>query len=159
LVARAYDTEAQVLEALYGSSSLVNSVLAKHSILYLDGLESSLCNTASKPARPVLRIHLAYLISHFCPAVDVHTQYEAFLRIVFPFLLFSKPRHRATEAVWDIIAASMDPGYNVPGFELLSGCAEIWRTEKSKQDTIDLEAMGRLNMTLASRIAGEPLSP
>jgi len=149
-----HDTEIQVLEALYKDPPIITSVLVNKSTSYLNSLEASLCNAASKPSRSILRIHLAFLVTHFCPAADGPTRYDVFLRIFFPFLLFSKPRQRTAEAVWDIIAAPKEPNHP-PSFDLLTGCAEIWRAEKAKENAMDSDTMNRLNVALASRVAGE----
>jgi U3 small nucleolar RNA-associated protein 10 len=96
-----------------------------------------------------------------------------FHEIVFPFLLFSRPRRKSAEVVWESIADG--EGYK---HVWLTGCADVWRSEmggkekvkkrkrgKGKdEEEIDkgeeaendiADSMARVNAALADRIAGK----
>jgi hypothetical protein len=65
-------------------------------------------------------------------------------------MLFSKPRQRTAEAVWETISDS-EATSGLGKYELLGGCADLWK----ETDNANLvEKMGALNLALASKIAG-----
>src|ERR1700743_2416827 len=66
LVARVQDTSAIVLGALYADASSILPVFLGDSKAYLDHL--SVAILGSKPKRQILRSHLVFLATHFCPA-------------------------------------------------------------------------------------------
>jgi hypothetical protein len=118
----------------------------------MNNLVASL-SPASQPPRALVRTHLAFLASHLCPVVDDNSLGDIFHKIFFPFLLFSKPRKRTAETVWEIIS-EVDSGMGK--YELLAGCFDIWRAADS-QDPV--EKMGSLNFAITSKIAGGHYCP
>ena len=154
MLARVHDTDAQVLDALYAKPSVVNPILSRDSAVYLDNLAASICIPDSKPSRSVLRAHVTFLASNFCPTVEPQIQAEVFHKILFPFLLFSKPRQKTAEAVWEIVVQS-EVQHGRAIFELLGGCAETWKLEQGKESADIVETMVHLNLALVSKIAGQ----
>lgn len=79
---------------------------------------------------------------------------DVFTNILFPLMLYSKPRQHSVELVWDLIEKSVPK--TGPGlYELLSGCAEIWTTSKAESTEDVQEKMAMFNMKLATRMAGQ----
>ena len=77
-------------------------------------------------------------------------------RIIFPFLLYSKPRQRTADVVWDIISSfPHSPGNNPDIHEWIIGCASIVKAEKEKAGSDGIETMVRLNLALSCQIARE----
>jgi U3 small nucleolar RNA-associated protein 10 len=150
-LARVQDPSTSVLDALYAEPAIITPILTKNTESFINYLVNSLISPSSKPARPLLRTHLTFVASHFCPAVGPSTASEIFYKIFFPFLLFSKPRHRTAEAVWEIILKSREHG-GLGTHELLGGCHSLWEDE-SDENTV--EKMSNLNIALASKIAGK----
>ena len=75
--------------------------------------------------------------------------------ILFPFLLYSKPRAKTAQAVWEILEATE----NDATFELLGGCVEAVRWEKARSKDgdkggIDAELMPKINIAVAAKVAG-----
>jgi len=150
LLTRVQDTSTQVLDALYTNPVLVIPIFSRNSETFIAHLVSSLCSAGSKPARALLRTHFTFLASHFCPTVEPSVVGELFHKIFFPFMLFSKPRQRTAETVWETISDSEAAG-GLGKYELLGGCACLW---KETNNTNLVEKMGALNLALASKIAG-----
>jgi hypothetical protein len=75
-------------------------------------------------------------------------------KILVPFRLFSKARQYTADLVWELIAQSP-----LPQFNLLAGCAEVWAAEKGngkKEDEGEGEAterMARINEAMAEKLA------
>ncbi|KAF9034474.1 hypothetical protein BDZ89DRAFT_1158021 [Hymenopellis radicata] len=132
LIARTQDTDADVLEVLYAAPTVVVPVLLADSAKYISELATLLSN--SKPKRPVLKAHLTFLMTHFCPKAQTVMK-DVFAKILFPLMLYSKPRQHSVELVWDLIEKSV-PKTGPGSYELLSGCAEIWIASKADNNIL-----------------------
>lgn len=154
-LARVHDSDLQVLEALYAEPAVLTRVFSQNATTYIDNLSQAIVTPSAKPKRSVIRIHLSYLVSHLCPSLDTTVLDQVFHEILFPFLLFSKPRQRTAELVWDIIAQHLeDPKYNAAlGFGLINGFAGVVNEMKDKNNDANVEKMASLNATLSSKIA------
>jgi U3 small nucleolar RNA-associated protein 10 len=102
-----------------------------------------------KPARALVRVHFAFLASHFCSAADSVTIREVFNKIFFSFLLFSNSRQKTAHVVWDLVAKNEQGGLGK--YELLEGCSALW---KEACEPNSVEKMSGFNLALVSRIAG-----
>lgn len=147
LLARTQDTESSVLEALYSKPAVLGPVLLDHSETYLTELSTLIQN--SKPKRSVLKAHLTFLMSHFSPKAGLK---DVFHLVLFPLMLYSKPRQHSVELVWDAIENNV-PKTGAGCYELLNGCGEIWAATKADGATDIQEKLATFNMTMASRIA------
>ncbi|KAG6866337.1 hypothetical protein C0991_005804 [Blastosporella zonata] len=148
LLARVQDTNQSVIDALYSKPSAILPVLSGDVETYISYLSSTLTAPGSKPKRTLLRAHLAFLVTHFCPANVPHTD-DLFQKIIFPFLLFSKPRQHSAEVVWDILASQQAEG----GPEWLVGCTSVVADERAKVADDAVEKMSSINTTFSSHIA------
>lgn len=150
-----HDSDLQVLEALYAQPAAVTRVFSQDATTYIGNLSQSIVATSAKPKRAVIRVHLSYLASHLCPVVDAAVLEEVFYQVLFPFLLFSKPRQHTTELVWDIITQHLDGSkYSaVSGFELIGGVASIVKAAKDKAIDNAVDAMANINAAMSLKIA------
>ncbi|KAJ7756261.1 hypothetical protein B0H16DRAFT_696293 [Mycena metata] len=146
LVARVQDTSAIVLGALYADPASLLPVFLADSKTYLDFLSTAIMG--SKPKRPLLRLHLVFLATHFCPAAPPASREDVFHKVLFPFLLFSKARQHTADLVWEIIEQ-----HAATWHELLDGCASLWAAEKGKEEADASERMAKLNQAIAAKIA------
>ncbi|KAJ6554556.1 armadillo-type protein [Mycena capillaripes] len=146
LLARVQDTSLIVLGALYANPASILPVFLSDPKTYLDFL--SVAIMGSKPKRQLLRLHLAFLATHFCPAATPASMEDVFHKILFPFLLFSKARQHTADLVWEIIEQ-----HPATHYELLADCANVWTAEKGKEDVDPTERMAKLNQAIASKLA------
>ena len=171
------DSSPPVLQALYTTSpdATAKALLSlPHPTAYLDELKSALHGANAKPSRDVIRAHLTFLLSHYLPMASTAASESAdeseepeeseenrersrrvFMDVLLPFLLYSKPRAKTAQTVWDLIETAEDGAT----FELLGGCAEAarWeraRTSSSKKDSTEAELMPKINIAVAAKIAG-----
>ncbi|KAJ7270708.1 hypothetical protein B0H12DRAFT_1229192 [Mycena haematopus] len=151
LLARVQDTSAIVLNTLYSEPMSILPVFLGNSTLYLDFLSSAVTGN-SKPKRPLLRLHLSFLLMHFCPAATPASMEDVFHKILFSFLLFSKARQHSADLVWELILQ-----HPLTQYDLLSGCAEAWAAENRRaQEDGDgdvTERMVQLNQAIATKLA------
>jgi len=155
LLARVQDIHQGVIDALYSQPAVILPVLNENSEAYIEDLSAILSAPGTKPKRTLVCSHLTFLMSHFTPANPARSGY-VFQHIVFPFLLYSKPRQHTADVVWDIISSSPhSPGNNLDIHEWISGCASIVKAEKEKASSDGTETMVRLNLALACQIARE----
>ncbi|KAJ8075131.1 snoRNA-binding rRNA-processing protein utp10 [Marasmius tenuissimus] len=158
LLARVYDTAQSVLEVLYSNTTSLLRVVTRSPKIYLDSLAAALSSSSAKPKRAVLKLHLSFLLDHFLPKVEGQDDLikDAFHRLVFPFLLYSKPRQHTADLVWDILDRylSRSKGSSIVK-ELLKGCDEA-RITGDEEDPID--RMAKINLGLAARLAENILS-
>ncbi|KAK1226193.1 snoRNA-binding rRNA-processing protein utp10 [Marasmius sp. AFHP31] len=158
LLARIYDTAQSVLEALYSNTTSLLRVVTMSPKIYLDSLAAVLSSSSAKPKRAVLKLHLSFLLDHFLPKVEGQDDLikDAFHRLVFPFLLYSKPRQHTADLVWDVLDRylSRSKGSSILK-ELLKGCDEA-RSTGGEEDPI--ERMANVNLSLAARLAENILS-
>ena len=94
---------------------------------------------------------------------------EVFERIIFSFLLFSKPRQKTAQMVWEILeTAETHSKIGIESYEIISGCVDVLRWEegqvgKKKRKRKDdggfesLQVMSKVNLSIASRMAGKCL--
>ncbi|KAJ7701560.1 hypothetical protein B0H17DRAFT_1195339 [Mycena rosella] len=146
LMSRVQDTSSIVLGALYAEPSNMASVFLGDPKTYLDSL--SIAIMGSKPKRQVLRAHLVFLATHFCPSATPALLEDVFHKVLFPFLLFSKARQHTADLVWEII--QQHPAMH---YELLAGCADIWVAEKGSDTGDGSERMVRINQAISSKLA------
>ncbi|KAF8626030.1 hypothetical protein AX15_005120 [Amanita polypyramis BW_CC] len=151
LTSRAQDTDPQVLDALYDKPGIITPLLLKSAETFIESLAHSLCSPASKPKRNILKIHMTFLAKHFCNQASKEVVSEVFHKLLFPFLLFSKPRQHTAETMWDIIKENMLDS-DASTHELLYGCAALVSEEKAKNEE-GIQMMSRTNLGIASKIA------
>ncbi|KAJ7762738.1 hypothetical protein DFH07DRAFT_813302 [Mycena maculata] len=145
LMARVQDTSSIVLNALYAEPSSMASVCLSDPKTFLDYLSAAI--TGSKPKRQLLRAHLVFLATYFCPAATASME-DVFHKVLFPFLLFSKTRQHTADVVWEVIEQ-----YPSLHHELLSGCANVWAAEKGKGNPDGTVKMASINEATASKLA------
>lgn len=178
LLLRVQDTDTSVLNALYTSAPEVALrvflAATKSPAGYLDALKQALHGSSAKPSRDVIRAHLSFLLSRFVPAYIAREQdadagreflRQASVEILLPFLLYTKPRMKTAQAVWEILQAAEDAGTDPAIFELLGGCVEAVRWEQqragvgAKEKSADKEGINvglltKINIAVAAKIAG-----
>ncbi|KAA1474189.1 hypothetical protein DENSPDRAFT_781033 [Dentipellis sp. KUC8613] len=164
LLARVLDNTPQVLTTLYAEPSAVVPIFRAHSASYVSALSNAL-TSKSQHTRETLRIHIAFLADYYTPGADLAVTKEVFERIVFPFLLFSKPRQKSAMSVWAILDASEAQGEREPGlreYTLLAGCADVVRWEEGQVGRKkrggaggleSMQVMANANMAVAARMA------
>jgi U3 small nucleolar RNA-associated protein 10 len=109
-----------------------------------------------KPKRNIIKAHLRYLVSHFWSSTEPSTQDEIFHRILFPLLLFTKPRQKTAELVWDLIGGQFSKATGSNALDWLDGCDTLVETEVAKAEQIDaVDSMTQINSYISSKIAGE----
>ena len=126
-------------------------MLLQNAETFITALAHCLCSPMSKPKRNILKIHVLFLAKHFCTQASNDIVGEVFHKIIFPLLLFSKPRQHTAEMVWDIIKENM-PDSASNSYELLHGCATLVAEEKAKNED-GIQMMGKINLIIAARIA------
>jgi U3 small nucleolar RNA-associated protein 10 len=159
LLARVQDTSQSVVEALYNEPNVILPILTKHASTYISNLSTVLSAPGAKPKRALLRTHLTFLGMHLFPTGSPYLD-DIFHQIVYPFLLFSKPRQHTAEVAWDMISSYLK-GIDVKkaaAYEWLTGCASIVNSEKQKEGVDPVERMSSLNMAIAAQIASKWLS-
>ena len=94
-------------------------------------------------------------MDHFLPKVEERDDLvkDAFHRLVFPFLLYSKPRQHTADLVWDVLDRYLSRSKK-PSIvkELLKGCDEA---RNAVEDEDSIEKMAKVNLALATRLAGK----
>ncbi|KAJ6463475.1 hypothetical protein C8R45DRAFT_840925 [Mycena sanguinolenta] len=149
LLARVQDTSAIVLNALYADPASLLPVFLANPKSYLDSLSSAV-TASSKPKRSLLRLHLSFLLAHFCAAASSESMEDVFHKILFPFLLFSKARRHSADLVWELVSQHPSAQY-----DLLAGCADAWVAERgnAQEDGDSTERMVRLNQAITTKLA------
>ncbi|KAI0354312.1 hypothetical protein OH77DRAFT_530067 [Trametes cingulata] len=182
LLLRVHDNDASVLRALYKSSpeTVIRALLGAESspTAYVDALQQTLHGSSAKPSRDVIRVHLTFLLMHFLPAVaaqaqDAEASRELMRRvsvdIILPFLLYTKPRTKTAQAVWEVLQAAEDAGTDRAIFELLGGCVEAVRWEQQRpgaddktkegdKENVNVALLTKMNLAVAAKIADNILS-
>ena len=170
-IARVHDSSIEVLKALYSEPSVLLPILLSDTPAFVQAVSEAVTAKTSQASRPILRAHISFLSLHFLPAVSQDVVEDAFSRAIFPFLLFSKPKFRTAQAVWEIVEAAQKsaPDSGLARCESLEGCVEIVRDEerrfleeakvrkdKSVPSAFDnVDVMRKINLAVASRMAGE----
>ena len=166
-----HDSSVAVLKALYSEPSTLLPILLSDAPAFIKAVSGAVTSKPSHTSRVIIRAHISFLALHFLPAVSQDVVEDAFSRVIFPFLLFSKPKFRTAQAVWEIVEAAQKnaPESGLARCESLEGCVEIIREEerrfyseaKTRKDKSvpsafeNVEVMRRINLTVASRMAGE----
>ena len=169
--ARVHDSSIEVLKALYSEPSVLLPILLSDTPAFVQAVSEAVTAKASQASRPILRAHISFLALHFLPAVSQDVAEDAFSRAIFPFLLFSKPKFRTAQAVWEIVenAQKSAPESGLARCESLEGCVGIVRDEERrfleeakvrKDNTVpsafdNVDVMRKINLAVASRMAGE----
>ncbi|PPQ90282.1 hypothetical protein CVT25_013107 [Psilocybe cyanescens] len=149
LIARLQESNVSVLEALYANPPAVTPIFASDPKSFLSSLSLAM-DSDSKPKRNIFRLHLSYLASSFWKAVDPAIQTEIFHLILFPFLLFSKPRQKTAELVWDVIKEHFPETISL---EWLNGCAQVVKSENTEGAEV-VDFMNDINFNVAEQMAG-----
>jgi U3 small nucleolar RNA-associated protein 10 len=166
-----HDTSIVVLNALYSKPSVLLPVLLPDPSTFIRAITEAVTAKPAQGSRAILRAHLSFLALHLLPAVSQDVVEDAFSRAIFPFLLFSKPKFRTAQAVWEIVEAAQNgtPEAGLARCESIEGCVEILKEEerqflekaKARKDKSSLsafenmEVIRRVNLAVASRMAGE----
>ncbi|KAJ3806976.1 armadillo-type protein [Lentinula aff. lateritia] len=164
LLARVVDSDIEVIEALYdhsnGGRSFFDVVISTkdNATQYLELVCSVLfpapphpgspASDATKPPkRPVVRAHLAFIVNNLAsanPDWDINWSNDVFHRLIFPYLLYSKPRGKTADAVWDILGEAKN------SHAWIAGCAEAISSVGEGEEA---ERLQTLNAILGGRIA------
>ncbi|KAL6308934.1 hypothetical protein BKA93DRAFT_724934 [Sparassis latifolia] len=166
LLSRAGDTSAAVIEALYAQPSVLLPVLLGGAAGYISSLTQAL-HPKRSPARNLIRLHVTFVTNYFfsvARAKDEGLATTLFYQVVFPFLLFSKPKQKTTSMVWNIIEEREKDRHDVMGigrYSVLGGCVDAVRWEQAKQDQEGqyydedrhVELLTKLNLALTSKLA------
>ncbi|KAH9054895.1 hypothetical protein EDB87DRAFT_1644309 [Lactarius vividus] len=168
-LARVHDPSITVLKALYSDPAVLLPVLLSDPLPFVKAVSEAVTSKPVQASRAILRMHISFLASHLLPAVSQDVVEEAFSHAIFPFLLFSKPKFRTAQAVWEIVDAVQKsvPEAGLACCESLQGCAEILKeeerhflehvqTRKDKSNPSAFEntdVMRKVNLAVASRMA------
>ncbi|KIK65016.1 hypothetical protein GYMLUDRAFT_39424 [Collybiopsis luxurians FD-317 M1] len=162
LLARVIDTDLEILEALYDTTeshkNLVDVVLASKDTAhnYLELLSGTLFPAAPStgaeavkpPKRAIIKEHLTFVIHKLAtanPDWDVNWKNDVFHRLIFPYLLYSKPRGKTTDAVWDLLREAGST------HAWIGGCLEALAAVGEANE--DGDTMPALNAAVAKQIA------
>ena len=166
-----HDSSISVLKALYSEPSVLLPVLQSDPAPFIKAVSEAVVAKSSQVSRAILRTHLSFLALHLLPVVPQDLVEYAFLHAFFPFLLFSKPKFRTAQTVWEIVEAAQKstPEVALARCESFEGCVEVMkeeerqfleRTRTRKDKSVasafeNVEVMRRVNLAVASRMAGE----
>lgn len=78
-----------------------------------------------------------------------------FHRLIFPFLLFSKPRRKTAELIWEIIGNDFSLPLGSSVTDWLAGCAALVRTEEAPEGSDSVNNLNQINLSISAKIAGE----
>ncbi|KAF5351352.1 hypothetical protein D9758_008071 [Tetrapyrgos nigripes] len=154
LLSRVQDTHQLVLDALYRNPVTLLAAVLDNSTQYIDTLDVALNSANSKLKHALLKLHFSFLISHFCPKAEQSSLRDAFQRIIFPYLLYSKPRQRTANLVWDLVeehALTNSALASNVAFEILRGCTDVRKASQDEEDSS--EKMAKLNLAISSNMA------
>ncbi|OBZ74951.1 U3 small nucleolar RNA-associated protein 10 [Grifola frondosa] len=167
-----HDTNSRVLHELYevGQEQVV-PILLQDGETYVISMRDILHGTNAKSSRDIVRLHLTFLDQYFFPAAyEQNAQLAARVidQLVFPYLLFSKPKHKTTNMVWSILEAgegNVDK-MSIGRHELLGGCVDAVRWEQARHPTgtqkdsadSNVALLTKINMALASKISDNILA-
>ena len=160
-----------VLEALYSDPVVLLPLLLSDPSTFVKTVSEAVASKPVQASRAILRMHLSFLAFHLLPAVSEDVVEEAFSHAIFPFLLFSKPKFRTTQAVWEIVEVAQKnaPDAGLARCESIQGCSEILKeeerhfleqaqTQKGNKPGPsafgNIDVMRRVNLAVATRMAG-----
>lgn len=168
-LARVHDPSIAVLKALYSDPAVLLPLLLSDPSTFVKAVSEAVASKPVQASRATLRMHLSFLALHLLPAVSQDVVEEAFSHALFPFLLFSKPKFRTAQAVWEIIEAAQKtaPEAGLACCESIQGCSEILKEEErcfsdhlqARKDKSDpsafenIDVMRKINLAVASRMA------
>ncbi|KAI0295094.1 armadillo-type protein [Multifurca ochricompacta] len=168
-LSRVHDSSIAVLEALYSEPSVLAPILVSDPSAFIKAVSEAVIGTAAQTSRAVLRMHLSFIALHLLPAVSQDVVEDAFMQLIFPYLLFSKPKFRTAQAVWEIVQAAQKnaPDAGLGRCESIVGCTEILKEEERQYQEMvrprkdgsvpsafeDTGVMRRVNLAIASRMA------
>ena len=169
-LARVHDPSIAVLKALYSDPAVLLPILLSDPSTFVKVISEAVASKPVQASRAILRMHLSFLALHLLPAVSPDVVEDAFSHAIFPFLLFSKPKFRTAQAVWEIIEAAQKsaPEAGLARCESIQGCSEILKEEerrflehaqmrKDKSEPCafeNIDVMRKVNLAVATRMAG-----
>ncbi|KAE9407069.1 hypothetical protein BT96DRAFT_987019 [Gymnopus androsaceus JB14] len=162
LLARVVDTDIGVLEALYHEADerkcFADAILSKNdgTSQYLELVSgvlfpaapsagTSTSEAVKPPKRAILKIHLSFVINKLATTNHVNLTNDVFHRFVFPYLLYSKPRGKTADAVWDLLKEAGCTHPWIAGWEVVMASVGEGKDE--------VERMQALNAELTRKIA------
>ncbi|KAJ3965955.1 hypothetical protein EV361DRAFT_608730 [Lentinula raphanica] len=169
LLSRVIDTDVPVLETLYDSFSrertLCSIVLSTkdNATRYVALVQGVLfpappspgvppSEAIKPPERAVVRAHLAFIIQKLASATpdwDTDWANTIFLRFIFPYILYSKPRGKTADVVWDLLE---EAGKSHPW---ITQCTKAMSSVGEEEEA---ERFQRLNAALTGQIASNIVS-
>lgn len=88
--------------------------------------------------------------------MDEQTKMNIFYKVVFPLLLFTKPRRRTARMIWELLGvaekAAVDTG-RTGVYEALGGCVDAVAWEEGQGER-NMDVFVKTNLAVASKIAG-----
>ena len=132
---------------------------------YIRSLTTALHEAGTALGRNAVKAHMTFVIAYVYPALvqdgKQDLAFQVIADVIFPFLLFSKPRQKTASAVWDLMAANGAAENSVGKSDLLGGCVDAMKWQENKKTltngdgTHSVDAMARFNIAIASKIASE----
>ena len=153
LFSRIQDNDISILEALYENAA-ITPIISSDPQAYISSLSLAI-GTIEKPKRNLLRCHLTYLASHFWTTAEVSTQEQIFHQLIFPFLLFSRPRRKTAELVWEIVGNNLSQSLASSVTDWIAGCAALIKTEETSESSDSINNLNQINLSISTKIAGE----
>lgn len=141
LKSRVYDNEQQILQALYDSPELLLPSVSNISFV----IEFSNFIVKQDLSRSLLRLHFKFICGAYCDA-NPSLVTPVLLHVVFPFLLFTKPRQKSAAAIWGILKKSV-----LAEHKLLKGSFDTLQGELEEEK--DVDRLSTFNSRLADQIA------
>lgn len=146
LLDRVCDDQIAVIESLYESPSIVLQIF--NDVPFIMAVSKAL--TLSDPPRGIMRLHFSLMAGPF------FEKYPDFAPVIFeniflPFILYTKPRQKTAQLVWDTLNNSPFASY-----ELLSGCGAAF-SKHTIDETTRTDDMTKLNLAIATQIAGRSM--
>lgn len=155
---------------MYSDPAVLLPVLLSDPSEFVKAVSEAVTSKPVLASRAILRMHLSFLALHLIPAVSQDVVEEAFSHAIFPFLMFSKPKFRTAQAVWEIVEAAQKsaPDAGLARCESIQGCSEILKEEErhflehaqTRKDKPtpsafeNIDVMRKVNLAVASRMAG-----
>ncbi|KAH8833345.1 armadillo-type protein [Flagelloscypha sp. PMI_526] len=140
LLTRIQDSSISVLNALY-TPTFASLILETDPMAYCNALIPVFSSTSGMK-RALVRTHLTFLLTHIYVHLSEELEDNVFWQCIFPFLLYTKPREKTCEAVWDAIRDVQ--------IDVLKGCCAIFLSAKEKGS----EVMGKVVQRMAENVVG-----
>jgi U3 small nucleolar RNA-associated protein 10 len=144
------------LRKLFGMPSFlaskITTIISSDPQAYISSLSLAIGAT-EKPKRNFLRRHLTYPASLFWATAEVSEL--IFHQFIFLFLLFSKPRRKTAELVWEIIGNDLSQPVGSIVTDWLAGCAALVMTEEAPEGSDSVNDLNQLNLSISAKIAGK----